>query len=94
VDWQAASVGPACVDVAHCRANLFRHGLEVADRFTVLWEQQAGLSYRPWAEIVAIIGFLDGLLDDPGCDAFGPRRRWPERSPNLADSHLPVTRRL
>jgi aminoglycoside phosphotransferase (APT) family kinase protein len=70
VDWQAASIGPAWADVAHCRVNLFRYGLEVADRFTDLWERQAGVSYHPWAEIVAIVGFLDGLREDPGADAF------------------------
>lgn len=48
----------------------FRYGLDVADRFTKLWEQQAGASYHPWAEIVAIVDFLDGLREDPGADAF------------------------
>ena len=38
VDWQAACVGPPAVDVGHCRTNLFRFGLDVADRFTALWE--------------------------------------------------------
>jgi hypothetical protein len=33
VDWQAACLGPPTADVGHCRANLFRYGLEVADRF-------------------------------------------------------------
>jgi aminoglycoside phosphotransferase (APT) family kinase protein len=70
VDWQAASIGPAWADVAHCRANLFRYGLDVADRFTKLWEQQAGASYHPWADIVAIVDFLDGLREGPGADAF------------------------
>ncbi|MGH2874300.1 MAG: hypothetical protein ACRDL5_17805 [Solirubrobacteraceae bacterium] len=37
---------------------------------TDLWAQQARLSYHPWAEIVAIIGFLDGLREDPAADAF------------------------
>lgn len=70
VDWQAASIGPAWADVAHCRANLFRYGLDVADCFTKLAEQQAEVSYHPWAEIVAIIDFLDGLREEPGADAF------------------------
>src|SRR6266545_5393120 len=28
VDWASASIGPACVDVGHCRGNLFQYGLE------------------------------------------------------------------
>lgn len=68
VDWQAASIGPAWADVAHCRVNLFRYGLEVADRFTEIWEQLSGQSYHPWAEIVGIIGFLDGLREDSQSD--------------------------
>ena len=70
VDWQAASIGPASVDVAHCRANLFGYGIEVADRFTAVWEGITGQSYEPWAEVVGIVGFLDGLHDDPGSDRF------------------------
>lgn len=70
VDWQGASIGPACSDVAHCRANLFRYGLEAADRFTAAWEQLSGERYHPWAEVVTIVGFLDGLRDDPGSDRF------------------------
>lgn len=64
VDWQAASLGPAWADVAHCCVNLFRYGLEVADRFTDIWEQLSGRSYHPWAEVVGIVGFLDGLRDE------------------------------
>jgi len=65
VDWASASIGPACIDVGHCRANLFPYGLDVADRFTVIWEQVSGARYNPWADVVTIIGCLDGLRDDP-----------------------------
>jgi aminoglycoside phosphotransferase (APT) family kinase protein len=68
VDWASASVGPACVDVGHCRGNLFQYGLDVADRFTSVWERLAGVRYHPWADVVTIIGSLDGLRDDPGPD--------------------------
>ena len=68
VDWQAASIGPAWADVAHCRVNLFRYGFEVADRFTDIWEQLSGRSYHPWAEVVGIIGFLDGLREESHSD--------------------------
>lgn len=69
VDWQAARVGPASVDVGHCRANLLRLGLAAVDRFTTIWEHLTGEIYHPWAEVVAIVGLLDALRDDPGSDA-------------------------
>ncbi len=70
VDWQAACIGPASADVAHCRANLFRYGLDIADRFSAAWERLTGDRYNPWAEIATIVGFLDGLRDEPGADCF------------------------
>jgi len=70
VDWQSASIGPAWADVAHCRVNLFRYGLEVADRFTDIWEQLSNRSYHPWAEVVWIVGCLDGLRDGQASDDF------------------------
>ncbi|MGH8997706.1 MAG: phosphotransferase family protein, partial [Acidimicrobiales bacterium] len=69
VDWQAASVGPGSVDVGHCRVNLLRFGLDAAGAFTRHWERLTGLTYDPWADVVAVVGFLDGLRDDPGSDA-------------------------
>jgi aminoglycoside phosphotransferase (APT) family kinase protein len=68
VDWQAASIGPAALDVAHCRANLLGYGRDIADRFTVQWERASGMTYHPWAEVVTVIGFLDDLRDEPGSD--------------------------
>lgn len=68
MDWQAASAGPAWADVAHCRVNLFRYGLEVADRFTHLWERLSGLTYHPWADVLWIVGCLDGLRSAPSWD--------------------------
>jgi hypothetical protein len=68
VDRQAACIGPASLDVAHCRANLLGYGREVAERFIVLWEQASGMTYHPWAEVITVIGFLDDLRDEPGSD--------------------------
>jgi aminoglycoside phosphotransferase (APT) family kinase protein len=68
VDWASASIGPASVDVGHCRGNLFGYGLEVAERFTAIWERLTGARYHPWADLVTIIGSLDGLRDDPPAD--------------------------
>lgn len=64
VDWQAASIGPATVDVAHCRANLLPYGLDVADRFTKMWEKASDASFHPWADIVILLD-LYGAPDTP-----------------------------
>ena len=61
VDWQSACAGPPSVDVGHCRVNLYRYGLAVADRFTTLWERLSGQSYGPWSDVVSIVGVLDDL---------------------------------
>ena len=66
VDWQAACLGPPAVDVGHCRTNLFRYGLEVADRFSQMWEETTGRVYDPWSEVVSIVGVLDAHGRDPG----------------------------
>ncbi len=63
VDWASASIGPPSLDVGHCRGNLFRFGLDVADRFTAVWEGMTGDRYDPWADVVTIVGFLDGLRE-------------------------------
>jgi aminoglycoside phosphotransferase (APT) family kinase protein len=68
VDWQATSIGPAVVDVGHCRANLLAFDRGVADRFTALWEQASGTTYHPWADVVTIVGFLDDLRTDWGSE--------------------------
>ena len=68
VDWQVASIGPAALDVAHCRANLLGYGSDVAERFTALWEQASGMTYHPWAEVVTVVGFLDDLREEQGSD--------------------------
>ena len=65
VDWPGASIGPPSADVGHCRGNLFPYGLAAVARFTRSWEDLAGATYHPWADIVTIIGFLDGLRDEP-----------------------------
>jgi aminoglycoside phosphotransferase (APT) family kinase protein len=69
VDWQVACSGPAVADVAHCRVNLLTFGTGLAGRFTDLWERATGATYHPWADVVAIIGFLDDLRDH-----WGPER--------------------
>jgi aminoglycoside phosphotransferase (APT) family kinase protein len=66
VDWQAACIGRPALDVGHCRANLYQYGLEVADRFSSLWEAVSGRTYDPWTEIVSIVGVMDVFGSRPG----------------------------
>jgi aminoglycoside phosphotransferase (APT) family kinase protein len=66
VDWPSASIGSVSVDVAHCRANLMgRFDLEVAERFTAIWQELTGRRFNPWADVIILIGMLDGLREDP-----------------------------
>jgi aminoglycoside phosphotransferase (APT) family kinase protein len=64
-DWEAASVGPRSMDVAHCRINLLYEGLDAADIFTRLWEQRTGRTLHRWADIATVIGLLDSERRQP-----------------------------
>jgi aminoglycoside phosphotransferase (APT) family kinase protein len=67
VDWQAACTGPASVDIGHCRTNLYRFSLDIADRFKTAWEHSSGQTFDPWGDIVSIVGALDLLSSgEPG----------------------------
>ena len=65
VDWEAASVGPRSMDVAHCRINLLYEGLETAELFTHEWEHATGRAFHRWADIATIIGLLDSQRHSP-----------------------------
>ena len=65
VDWQSACVGPPSIDIAHCRANLFRYAPDLADIYTRLAEESTERSFHPWADIACLIGMLDGLRSSP-----------------------------
>jgi aminoglycoside phosphotransferase (APT) family kinase protein len=72
VDWPTASVGPAVVDVGHCRTNLVQLGLDVVDDLAARWERLSGATFHPWADVTAIVGMLDGLVaaPPPGAEAL------------------------
>ena len=48
--------------------NLLTFGTDTAQRFTALWQREAGATYHPWADVLTIIGFLDDLRDDSGSE--------------------------
>ena len=65
VDWEAASVGPRSMDVAHCRINLLYERLDTAEVFTREWEQHTGRTFNRWADIATILGLLDSERRHP-----------------------------
>lgn len=65
VDWQAACRGPASIDIAHCRLNLAYSDPGAAAVLRGVWEQRSGRTFDPWADVMTLIGSLDGLRDTP-----------------------------
>ena len=61
VDWKAACLGPASIDVGHCRLNMLFYDALQADRLRDAWERVSGRRYDPWADIMSIVGILDSL---------------------------------
>jgi len=58
VDWVETSWGPAALDVAHAATYLaMLHGLDAADRFTVLAGDRSAEERRYW-ELMDVVGYL------------------------------------
>jgi aminoglycoside phosphotransferase (APT) family kinase protein len=60
VDWVNGCVGPAGIDVGHCRVNLAQlHGVGTADEFLDRYRRHAGDSfhYDPYWDLVTLIDF-------------------------------------
>ena len=64
VDWPNTCVGPAGIDVGHCRVNLaLLHGVEIADLFLEAYRHHATeFVYDPYFDIVSIFDAIDGPL--------------------------------
>lgn len=63
VDWVNACIGPAGIDVGHCRLNLAQlHGVSTADRFLAAYLKNAGeqFEYHPYWDLLALTDGLDG----------------------------------
>ena len=65
VDWQSGGVGPASIDISHCRLNLLYETPALADELRTMWEMHTGRRFDPWAKVMSIIGVLDHLRDRP-----------------------------
>jgi len=60
VDWAMASTGPPDLDVGHCRLNLaVLFGADVAERFRLAYEAEAGRAVDPWWDLQAIAAYND-----------------------------------
>lgn len=60
VDWVNGCIGPAGIDVGHCRVNLaLLHGVEIADEFLAFYRGEQGDSfvYDPYWDFVTLIDF-------------------------------------
>ncbi|WP_238402855.1 phosphotransferase family protein [Paenibacillus mesophilus] len=60
VDWVNGCIGPAGIDVGHCRVNLAQlYGVHAADEFLVCYQIHAGASYThdPYWDLVTLIDF-------------------------------------
>ncbi|MFD0672832.1 phosphotransferase family protein [Cohnella sp. GCM10027633] len=75
VDWVNGCIGPAGIDVGHCRVNLAQlHGVPAAEEFLAHYRELAGDSfdYDPYWDLVTLIDFADGQVDVyPGWTALG-----------------------
>jgi aminoglycoside phosphotransferase (APT) family kinase protein len=60
VDWAMASTGPPEVDIGHCRLNLaVLFGADIAERFRLAYEAEAGRAVDPWWDLHAIAAYGD-----------------------------------
>jgi aminoglycoside phosphotransferase (APT) family kinase protein len=60
VDWANGCIGPAGIDVGHCRVNLAQlHNVQTADDFLASYRDHAGASftYDPYWDLVTLIDF-------------------------------------
>lgn len=63
IDWPNACLGPAGVDIGHCRLNLAQlFGIEAADEFLASYCSIMGnaFEYEPYWDIVSVLDGLDG----------------------------------
>lgn len=60
VDWSASRMAPPDVDVGHCRLNLaVLFSAEVAERFRLMYESEAGRQVEPWWDVHQLLAYGD-----------------------------------
>jgi aminoglycoside phosphotransferase (APT) family kinase protein len=61
VDWSGAHMGPADLDVGHCRLNLaVLFSPEVAENLRRVYEAEAGRRVEPWWDVHQLLAYNDG----------------------------------
>jgi aminoglycoside phosphotransferase (APT) family kinase protein len=61
IDWGGACVGPADIDVGHCRLNLaVLFSAEWAEDFRAMYEAEAGRAIEPWWDLQELLAYGDG----------------------------------
>lgn len=64
VDWSSAGIASPDLDVGHCRLNLaVLHGAEVAERFRLAYESEAGRRVDPWWDLHRLLAYDDTWPD-------------------------------
>ncbi len=73
VDWVNACLGPAAVDVAHCRLNLaLMYGMPAADTFLDAYrEDSAGFEYPAFWDLDAALSSMPNVRPYPPWQTFG-----------------------
>ena len=64
VDWSSASIARPDLDVGHCRLNLaVLYSVEVAERFRLAYESEAGRRVEPWWDVHQLLAYDDSWHD-------------------------------
>ena len=64
VDWSSSELAPPDVDVGHCRLNLaVLYSVDVAERFRLAYESEAGRRVEPWRDIQQLLAYDDTWRD-------------------------------
>jgi aminoglycoside phosphotransferase (APT) family kinase protein len=64
VDWGSSRIAPPDVDVGHCRLNLaVLYSAEVAERFRLVYESEAGRRVEPWWDVHQLLAYDDSWQD-------------------------------
>ena len=66
VDWQAASIGPASIDIGYMRFDLLdRYGPAAGAAFLRIAADVTGRPHHPWADVILLVDGLGGASDLP-----------------------------
>ena len=64
VDWSSSALASPDIDVGHCRLNLaVLYSVEVAERFRLAYESEAGRRVEPWWDIHQLLDYDDSWQD-------------------------------